>query len=88
MHVHAHEDHLHAHEHYHGDSGNILVSTIGLIIHSVADGLALGASLFLDQKSQNASGLGMLIFIAILLHKAPAAIGFGTFLHHEGLNKS
>lgn len=30
-------------------------------------------------------GLGLLIFIAIMLHKAPAAIGFGTFLHHEGL---
>ena len=46
MHVHSHEDHMHAHEHYHGDSNNILVSTIGLVIHSVADGLALGASLF------------------------------------------
>jgi hypothetical protein len=27
----------------------------------------------------------MLIFFAVLLHKAPAAIGFGTFLYHEGL---
>jgi zinc transporter ZupT len=46
MHIHEHEDHFHAHEHYHGDSDNIIVTTIGLVIHSIADGLALGASLF------------------------------------------
>jgi len=28
----------------------------------------------------------LIIFIAILLHKAPAAIGFGTYLSHEGLS--
>lgn len=44
--VHEHEDHFHAHEHYHGDSGNIMVTTIGLVLHSVADGMALGASLY------------------------------------------
>lgn len=33
-------------------------------------------------------GLGLLIFLAILLHKAPAAIGFGTFLQHEGISQS
>lgn len=38
------------------------------------------------EGSEN-TGLGLLIFIAILLHKAPAAIGFGTFLHHEGVRK-
>lgn len=27
----------------------------------------------------------MIIYIAILMHKAPAALGFGTFLFHEGL---
>jgi len=38
-----------------------------------------------SETGSSASGLGLLIFLAILLHKAPAAIGFGTFLHHEGL---
>jgi zinc transporter ZupT len=38
-------------------------------------------------KTGTAGGLGLLIFIAILMHKAPAALGFGTFLHHEGLKK-
>ena len=46
MFVHEHNDHLHAHEHYHGGHENILVSTIGLVIHSIADGSALGASLY------------------------------------------
>jgi hypothetical protein len=29
-----------------GGDGNIIVSTIGLVIHSIADGAALGASLY------------------------------------------
>jgi zinc transporter 9 len=71
-----------------------LVSTIGLVIHSLADGAALGASFFckfnklsllVSEKTEEASELGLVIFIAILLHKAPAALGFGTFLYHEGL---
>lgn len=37
---------MHLHEHYHGDKENIKVTAIGLVLHSIADGLALGASLF------------------------------------------
>jgi len=48
--VHSHEDHVHAHEHYHGDSGSTIVSTIGLVIHSMADGAALGASFFCNDQ--------------------------------------
>jgi len=46
LHLHQHEDHLHLHEHYHGGEGNIEVTLIGLVIHSIADGVALGASLY------------------------------------------
>lgn len=42
--------------------------------------------LVVSERSESAEGLGILIFIAILMHKAPASIGFGTFLHHEGLS--
>jgi len=59
------------------------VTTIGLVIHSIADGLALGASLYLSEAG-GAKGLGIVIFIAILMHKSPTAIGFGTFLAHKG----
>ena len=46
LHVHEHKDHFHVHEHYHGGDGNIVISTIGLVLHSVADGVALGVTLF------------------------------------------
>jgi len=80
---------INVHEHT-SDSGkeggeNIIVSTIGFVVHGFADGLALGTSLFLSTKSASSSGLGILIFFAILLHDGPASIGFGSFLHHEGL---
>ena len=38
----------------------------------------------MSNKTDTAHGLGLLIFLAVFLHKAPAAIGFGTFLYHEG----
>jgi zinc transporter ZupT len=44
--VHEHDDHFHMHEHYHGGQGNIIVTTIGLVIHSLADGAALGATFY------------------------------------------
>lgn len=39
----------------------------------------------MSEQSNTAEGLGLIIFVAILLHKAPASIGFGTYLNHEGL---
>jgi len=45
-HLYLHDDGKKVHEHNHGGKGNILVSTIGLVIHSIADGVALGASLY------------------------------------------
>ena len=30
----------------------------------------------------------MIVFLAIMLHKAPASFGLVTFLMHEGLDKS
>nr|CDS27187.1 zinc transporter zip9 [Hymenolepis microstoma] len=56
-----------------------LTTTVGLVVHSLADGLAIGAafSLTLD--------LTLILFIAIMLHKAPAAFGFVSFLLHSGL---
>ena len=44
--VHEHDDHFHMHEHYHGGQENIIITTIGLVIHSIADGTALGASFY------------------------------------------
>jgi hypothetical protein len=46
FHVHDHQDHVHIHEHFHGSSGTILITTIGLVVHSLADGFSLGAATF------------------------------------------
>jgi zinc transporter 9 len=90
---------VHEHDHFHGGKDNIVVTTVGLVLHSLADGTALGASLFCkinlvtsivssrSGENQNA-GLGLIIFFALLLHKAPAALGFGSFLRHENVNQT
>lgn len=50
-------------------------ATIGLVVHAAADGIALGAA--------SASSLSLIIFLAIMLHKAPSAFGLATFLLAE-----
>ena len=58
------------------------IITTGLVFHSIADGVALGASLYYSimlQKGKTNS-LGALIFLAILVHKIPASVGLGTIL--------
>ncbi|XP_065558692.1 zinc transporter ZIP9-like isoform X3 [Artemia franciscana] len=45
-----------------------------------ADGIALGAAATTAQKDVEA-----IVFLAIMLHKAPAAFGLVTFLMHENL---
>lgn len=41
-----------------------LSATLGLVIHGMADGIALGASSLSDNE-----GLGMIVFLAIIIHK-------------------
>jgi zinc transporter 9 len=54
---------------------------MGLVIHSLSDGIALGVSLFFSFLfKQEDSTLGIVIFFAILMHKIPTAVGLGTFL--------
>ena len=61
----------------------LTVSTIGLVVHSLADGIALGSTCYASQSKE--SDLPIIIFVALLLHKFPESIGFTTFLRHEGL---
>ncbi|KAI9142605.1 ZIP zinc transporter-domain-containing protein [Paraphysoderma sedebokerense] len=56
--------------------------TLGLIVHSAADGIALGAS-----TASQSDSLGLIVFLAIMLHKAPSAFGLATFLLHEGFSR-
>lgn len=60
-----------------------LATTTGLVIHAAADGIAMGAS----ASSPTNAKLGFMIFIAIMIHKAPAAFGLTSVLLKQGLSK-
>lgn len=57
-------------------------ATIGLVVHAAADGIALGAAATTSHKD-----VEMIVFLAIMLHKAPAAFGLVSFLLHEGIDR-
>ena len=57
-------------------------TTTGLVIHAAADGVALGAS-----SSSANTGLSFIIFLAIMVHKAPAAFGLTSVLLKQGQSK-
>ncbi|KAK0748757.1 ZIP zinc transporter-domain-containing protein [Apiosordaria backusii] len=59
-----------------------LATTIGLVIHAAADGVAMGAS-----ATTSNVNVGLIIFFAILVHKAPAAFGLTSTLLKQGLSK-
>lgn len=76
-------DHDHSEVHFHGNAGNLIVTTLGFVVHSIADGIALGTSCYATQGTENS--MPFIIFLALLLHKMPEAIGLTTFLRHEEL---
>lgn len=57
-------------------------TTVGLVIHAAADGIALGAS-----STTSSSKLSFIIFVAVMIHKAPAAFGLTSVLLKQGLSK-
>ncbi|XP_025774456.1 zinc transporter ZIP9 isoform X2 [Puma concolor] len=91
--VHEHE-HSHDHTQLHAYIGvslvlgfvfMLLVDQIGSShVHSTdADGVALGAAASTSQTS-----VQLIVFVAIMLHKAPAAFGLVSFLMHAGLERN
>ncbi|KAJ4313500.1 hypothetical protein N0V84_009377 [Fusarium piperis] len=59
-----------------------LATTTGLVIHAAADGIAMGAS-----STTTDMKLGFIIFVAIMIHKAPASFGLTSLLLKQGLSK-
>jgi len=59
-----------------------LATTTGLVIHAFADGIAMGAT-----SSSSNTQLGFIVFLAIMIHKAPAAFGLTSVLLKQGLSK-
>ena len=62
-------------------------TTVGLVIHACADGIALGASSTSSRSSSSGRNLSLIIFLALMIHKAPAAFGLTTTLLKQGLSK-
>ncbi|XP_059608555.1 zinc transporter ZIP9-B [Phlebotomus argentipes] len=65
-----------------GSTERNMTATIGLIVHAAADGVALGAAAHASHHD-----VEMVVFLAIMLHKAPAAFGLVSFLLHEGFDR-
>ncbi|KAJ9092185.1 hypothetical protein QFC21_006930 [Naganishia friedmannii] len=59
-----------------------LNATLGLVIHALADGVALGAS-----SLSGSGGLGLVVFLAVIVHKGPTALGLTTTLLSLNLTK-
>ncbi|XP_045508793.1 zinc transporter ZIP9 [Colias croceus] len=60
-----------------------VTATVGLVVHAAADGIALGAA-----ATTSHADVEIIVFLAIMLHKAPAAFGLVTFLLHAGLERN
>nr|ACO15286.1 Zinc transporter ZIP9 [Caligus clemensi] len=58
-------------------------TTLGLVVHAAADGIALGAA-----ATTNQTDVEIIVFLAIMLHKAPAAFGLVTYLLQQGLERN
>jgi len=80
-------DHIFGGGHSHGGPTDgrqkSMTATIGLLVHAAADGIALGAA-----ASTARTDVEMIVFFAIMLHKAPAAFGLTSFLLHESYERS
>ncbi|XP_014781455.1 zinc transporter ZIP9-B [Octopus bimaculoides] len=62
---------------------NKFTATLGLVIHAAADGIALGAAVTMSEDH-----VTLIVFLAIMLHKAPASFGLVSFLMLEGLERA
>jgi len=75
----------HGHGHAHAGTGCDvhtmgLAAFVGLSLHTVVDGFALGAA-----SSEQA--LGFLVFLAILAHKVPSSFSLSAILRGEGYSR-
>lgn len=100
FHVHAHDtaeehhqDHgdndQHQHQHDHGPPANHRVGwlglLVGLVIHSLLDGVAVAAGVAADTGGEEAAALlGLGTFLAVLLHKPLDALSIASLMHASG----
>lgn len=74
-----HHDHQAGHGHghvHHPNSG--LVMAVGLSMHAIGDGLAIGAA-----TASGETSISILVAFGVLVHRVPAALSLGVFSSHE-----
>ncbi|KXN81780.1 Zinc transporter ZIP9 [Leucoagaricus sp. SymC.cos] len=62
--------------------------TFGLILHGLADGCALGVSAIEEVSSEDNSSLSLIVFLALLFHKAPTSIAFAVSILNTNLPRA
>lgn len=77
-----HHDHAagHGHGHVHHPT-SMSVLAIGLTVHAAADGLAIGSA-----AAAGDATFSVLVALAVLIHRVPAALSLGLFSLHEVSN--
>jgi zinc transporter 9 len=78
-----HHDHQvgHGHGHVHHPKSG-LVMTIGLSVHALGDGLAIGAA-----TASGETSISVLVAFGVLVHRVPAALSLGVFSSHEAATR-
>lgn len=66
-----------------GAGPNVAITTAGLCFHSMAEGVAMGASQYLGAISDgNKQAVGATVVVALFIHKIPESVAFGSYLVH------
>ncbi len=78
-HDHSHE---HGHEHVNHPEGSAKMLVVGLSLHALMDGFAIGAAYALGELV-----LSLQLALVILMHKFPAAFSLSAYSLHERRNK-
>lgn len=79
-----HHDHVegHGHRHVHHPP-SVTILGIGLSVHAMADGLAIGSAAVAGDAA-----FSLLVALAVLLHRVPAAFSLGLFAIHEARTRT
>lgn len=86
-----HQGHTHSHAEGHSSSHRLswIGVAVGLSLHTLIDGVALGAAILADSKYENSFPLyGVGVFLAILLHKPLDAMSITSLMAAGGWTHS
>ncbi len=85
-HAHHHHDH-HGHAHAHGGRMSWGGAMFGLALHSIIDGVALGAAMHVETNEPHGGVAGLGTFLAVVLHKPFDSLTIGTLMAASGWSR-